>query len=292
MHTNEKMKKKKFKLSLREFDLSSIPDGKIIVIIGRRNTGKSFLIRDLLYYKRDMPVGTVISATEKLNKFFCKMIPSLLIHDELTETTLSNVLKRQLHVKLNIEREELETKVPSKQDPRSFLILDDCLFDDKWTRTKTVREIFMNGRHYNLLFIVTMQHAMGIPPNLRTNVDYTFIFRDQYISNRKRLYEHYAGMFPDFESFCSVMDQCTENYECLVICNNCSSNKLEDQVFWYKAEPHDDFKIGSEALWAINNDRMTEDYSIDEDDCTFEPSSVRKKKGPEITVNKVRSDIL
>ena len=40
------------------------------------------------------------------------------------------------------------------------------------------------------------------------------------------------------------MDQCTENYECLVINNNAKSNKLTDQVFWYKA-PHDDFKIGA-----------------------------------------------
>ena len=31
------------------------------------------------------------------------------------------------------------------------------------------------------------------------------------------------------------MDQCTENYECLVISNNAKSNKLEDQIFWYKA---------------------------------------------------------
>ena len=40
-----------------------------------------------------------------------------------------------------------------------------------------------------------------------------------------------------FESFCQVMDQCTENYECLVINNNSKSNKLQDQIFWYKAEP-------------------------------------------------------
>ena len=43
-------------------------------------------------------------------------------------------------------------------------------------------------------------------------------------------------MFPSFEMFCQVMDQCTENYECLVINNNAKSNKLTDQVFWYKAE--------------------------------------------------------
>ena len=85
-----------------------------------------------------------------------------------------------------------------------------------------------------MMFIITMQYALGIPLILRTNIDYVFILRENYVSNRKRLYENYAGMFPSFEVFCQVMDQCTENYECLVIHNNAKSNKLEDQVYWYK----------------------------------------------------------
>ena len=35
-------------------------------------------------------------------------------------------------------------------------------------------------------------------------------------------------MFPTFEMFAQVMDQCTEDYCCLVIHNNAKSNKLED----------------------------------------------------------------
>ena len=129
-----------------------------------------------------------------------------------------------------------------------------------------MRSVFMNGRHYKLLFLLTMQFALGIPPNLRTNIDYVFILRENYVSNRKRLYEHYAGMFPSFETFCQVMDQCTENYECLVINNNAKSNKLTDQVFWYKAEPHDDFRICSQQAWEFseqncnNNNEENNDY--------------------------------
>jgi len=100
-----------------------------------------------------------------------------------------------------------------------------------------------------------MQYALGIPPNLRTNIDYIFILRENYVSNRKRLYEHYAGMFPNFEMFCQVMDQCTENFECLVIHNNAKSNKLTDQVFWYKAEPHDEVKLGSKEYWDFSENR-------------------------------------
>ena len=45
------------------------------------------------------------------------------------------------------------------------------------------------------------------------------------------------------------MDSCTENYECLVLDNTGKSNKIEDNVFWYKAPIRRNFRLGSDALW-------------------------------------------
>ena len=44
--------------------MSSIADDKVVVLVGKRETGKSFLVKDLLYYHRGIPAGTVISGTE------------------------------------------------------------------------------------------------------------------------------------------------------------------------------------------------------------------------------------
>ena len=92
-----------------------------------------------------------------------------------------------------------------------------------------------------------------------------------------------AGMFPTFESFCQVMDQCTENYECLVINNNVKSNKLQDQIFWYRAEERKDFKLGSKEFWELSKNLGSDD----EDDEPYDPNSyVRKSSGPKINVKK------
>jgi hypothetical protein len=139
----------------------------------------------------------------------------------------------------------------------------------------------MNGRHWKIMLVIAMQYPLGVPPNLRTNIDYTFILREPYLANRKRIYENYAGMFPTFESFCQVMDQCTENYECLVVSNNAKSNKLEDQIFWYKATGHKNFKLGSREFW-----EMSKDLGSDDEEETYDPSS--QKKGPLINVKKSR----
>ena len=272
-------------LELKRFEMKNIsfnPDensGPVVVLIGRRDTGKSYLVRDLLYYHQDIPIGTVISGTEAGNGFYSSHVPKLFIHDEYNTAIIENILKRQKTVLKQIKK-EMETYKKSNIDPRAFVILDDCLYDSAWTKDKVMRLLFMNGRHWKMILIITMQYPLGVPPNLRTNIDYVFILREPYISNRKRIYENYAGMFPTFESFCQVMDQCTENFECLVIKNNAKSNKLQDQIFWYKAESHKDFKLGSKEFWEISKDL----HSDDEEE-TYDPKN-SGKKGPKINVKK------
>ena len=279
-------------LDLRKFDMKNIsfrPDenkGPVVVLIGRRDTGKSFLVRDLLYYHQDIPIGTVISGTEAGNGFFSAHVPKLFIHDEYNTAIIENILKRQKTVLKQIKK-EMEAYKRTSIDPRAFVILDDCLYDNKWTKDKMMRLLFMNGRHWKIMLIITMQYPLGIPPNLRTNVDFVFILRENYVSNRKRLYEQYAGMFPHFDIFCQVMDQCTENFECLVINNNAKSNKLEDQVFWYKAEPHDDFQLGAPQFWQFHDDNYNPNFD-DSDDEELDMNANRRKKG-KVVVNVKKS---
>lgn len=274
-------------LELKKFDMKNISfkpnenKGPVVVLIGKRDTGKSFLVRDLLYYQQDIPIGTVISGTEEGNGFYAKMVPKLFVHHEYNTAIIENILKRQRTVLKQIKK-EIEAYKRSTIDPRAFVILDDCLFDATWTRDKMMRLLFMNGRHWKVMLVITMQYPLGIPPTLRTNIDYVFILRENYIANRRRIYENYAGMFPTFESFCQVMDQCTENYECLVINNNSKSNKLHDQVFWYKADNHGDFRLGSKEFW-----ELSKGLKEDDEEEQYDPNAVKKRgAGPKISVKK------
>lgn len=273
-------------MELRRFDMRSIrfppneSKGPVIVLLGRRDTGKSFLIRDLLYYHQNIPIGTVISGTEEGNGFYSSMVPKLFIHNEYNSAIIENILKRQRGVLRQIKHDN-EMFRRSNIDGRTFVIMDDCLYDNSWSKDKLMRLLFMNGRHWKIMLLITMQHPMGILPCLRTNIDYVFILREPVTNNRKRIYDNYAGMFPTFESFCQVMDQCTENYECLVINNNAKTNKLQDQVFWYRADPHGDFKLGSKEYWELSK------QIPDNDDETFDSQALTKRsQGPRISVKK------
>ena len=140
-------------LELKKFNMRDITfkadenKGPVVVLIGRRDTGKTFLVRDLLYYHQDIPIGTVISGTEAGNGFYKEHVPKLFIHDEYNTVLIENILRRQKAVMKQMKK-EIDTYKRTTIDPRAFVIMDDCLYDQTWTRDKMMRLLFMNGEMF------------------------------------------------------------------------------------------------------------------------------------------------
>jgi hypothetical protein len=265
-------------IKLKKFNMNMIKDDSVVVMIGKRNTGKSFLTKDLLFHHQDLPAGTVICPTENANRFYGDILPPIFIHDEYEAKITCEFIKRQKILKKRILTGEKEI------DNRAFLIMDDCLYDNDWKKDKVIREIFMNGRHWGVFFLLCMQYAIGIPPNLRSNIDWVFLLRENNYQNRKKLYENYAGMFYTFDMFCQTMDACTENFECLVIHNGSKSNKLDEQVYWYKAENHDEFKVCCPDAWSFSEQNYNPDDEDDEDKLS---DMFKKKNKVNIKIHKI-----
>jgi hypothetical protein len=60
------------------------------------------------------------------------------------------------------------------------------------------------------------------------------------------------------------------------------SNKLQDQVFWYKADAHNDFKLGSKEFW-----ELSKGYNSEEEEEQYDPNNAKKRgQGPKIAVKK------
>lgn len=234
-------------IPIRNFDITKIRADSIICIIGQKTAGKTTLACDILYHKQMIPFGVIISP--HIHKV---TTPPICILDEYRQEIVDAVLKRQ-KVAVTKWQKEIRTFGTSTYNPYSFLFIDDCMFDASWTKDTGIRYLFMNNRHIRTLVLITMQYPLAIGPVLRTNIDYVFIFRENNMQNRKRLYEHYGGMFPTFEAFAAVIDALGK-YECLVIDNTSPSNKLEDQVFWYKAKP---MALRNLVLGWGNNDEQT-----------------------------------
>jgi hypothetical protein len=217
--------------SIRKFDITKIrggadAQGVTCVLIGKRNTGKTWLVRDFLYQVRDAAHADVFVSYEEKAFEYTQTIPAEGVHVEgVTAKNIQAIVNRQ-----NAKKE------------RAVVVLEDCFHTHHQSRI--ISPIVCNGRHLALSAFIIMHYPLSLGRTAKRNVDYVFISRNPIVNERRELYKQYGGMFPTFESFCGVLDACTDNYECLVIDNATRSNNLEDLVFWYKASPHDAFVVG------------------------------------------------
>lgn len=271
-------------ISLSKFNPRKIEERRLLgsgpatcVFIGKRGTGKSTLVADILYYMRRINAGVAISATEDGNAFYSNFIPDILIHSEYKPEIIEQVISRQKKI-INGRNRGTEGDV--------FVLLDDCMYDKRMIRDTNIRGIFMNGRHWRITFMLTMQYCMDLPPDLRANIDYVFILRENIIQNQEKLYKNFFGIFPHFSVFQDVLNSCTEGYDCLVLDNTSKSNNVQDCVFWYRAKPNRDFKIGSKELWnyCTKNYDEKKARSVQE----YDGKKLKKKNTPSVTVKKLK----
>lgn len=252
-------------LKLDEFKVETLikdEDGYIhprIVMIAPSGSGKSWIVRNILYEMKDIPCGTVIAPTDKMNKFFDEFLPSAFIHHDYKHDIIPHILGRQKKILEKNEERNKKNKEPI--DPRTFLVMDDCMATKHlWLKDPNILEIMNQGRHFKLTFILTMQYCLGIQPELRTQFNFIFLLGEDNAASRRKLWEHWAGVFPKFDLFEQVFLQVTSNFGCMVINNRIRTTDLTKKVFWFKAKKVNTFKIGSPAFLKFHEERYDPDY--------------------------------
>ena len=200
-----------------------------ILVIGKRGSGKSWLICNILNKLGLESHTTIISPTDKMNNEYVKKFPNANIQHTCTEDILKKVLSTQI-VKLD------QHKKYESFDPSGVLVMDDCLAQKgDWRKMQSFTEIMINSRHYGLTNITAMQSPMDLPPEMRLNFDYIFLFKEQSAINRKKLWMNYASMFPSIDEFEKVFSKATEGFGAMVINNRLQNNDINKQVYKFNS---------------------------------------------------------
>lgn len=259
------------KLKLRRWDahthLSKKPCS-IILLIGKRGTGKSHLLKYLA--KVYSEIGNVelavgMSPTDESNATLQGFLPKTLIYSDFNELLFeSAVLSQRKRIKHGKPRRNI------------LFFLDDCGYDAKTIfKSKVMKKLFYNGRHCHIGLVFTLQYIMDLGTSFRTNVDVCICLREQIQANRERLYKYFYGQFPTQKAFNMAMDACTENYGAIVTANNLTtSNDISESVFWIRA-PREipPVRLGAPMIWALD-DLAYEDKELNADEQT--QKTVRK----------------
>jgi len=239
---------------VKPFKLDEMGGSPTICMIAKRRSGKSWICREILYHFRHIPVGVIISTTEEMTKFYGKFFPEAFIYYKYKPDIIERLFARQ---KKMIAKCVLKFKKGKKCDPRAILVMDDCLSSKgTWMRDQYITDLFYNGRHFQIMFILTMQFPLGIIPELRANFDYVFLLADDFYSNQKRLYDHYAGMFSSFTLFRQVFMELTKDYGCMVISNAGAKSNFLEKFFHFKARPVQINSVGCKQFLDFHNNNF------------------------------------
>lgn len=271
-------------LPIRDFKLDNMVSNPSICMIAKRGSGKSWVVRSIMKKFKDIPVGVIIAPTDKMNCFYGRFFPDLYIYYEYKSEIIEKLLYRQEQI-INKCKEKL--KLGKKVDPRAFLIMDDCLSSKgTWLKDTQIMKLFFDGRHFKIMYILTMQFPLGIPPELRCNFDYIFLLNEDFFSNQKRIYDHYAGMFPTFQSFRDVFVELTKDYGCMVIINRGSRSNFLDKVCYFKAGNDKIDRIGCKQFNTYNDNNYNKNWQN-----TSKPFDITKfvenKKKTKINIERV-----
>ena len=225
-------------IRVRKFNPSTIKESRILFILGKRHTGKSVLMKDLLYHMPRPDYVLAMAPTEDTLKMFREFLPESCIFDHFSQEKLERTVS-------------LQKELVSRGKKRTVLILlDDCLYQKNVLKTTAMRHIFFNGRHDHISLMCAAQYMMDVDVSLRTNIDYIFTMRENILTNRQKLYKYYFGQFPKFDDFDKVMSACTQEYRTLVLDGTVSSVEPTDCVLWYKASPEvPPFKLCRPVFW-------------------------------------------
>lgn len=226
------------------FDIGKVKPGKTVILIGRRGSGKTVLLRHLMYVMRHkLHSGVAMAPTTDSRKMFREFMPASFVYPDYNDDAVRRVQKT---------KQDMQDKLGGEDaDPYNvFVLMDDCMFDKKATNSREMRRLFMNGRHVKVFFVNLMQYCLDMGPSLRTNCDYVFAFEAPELDNRLRLWKYFFGMFASYQEFEKVYTACTGNYECMVLDNTCKSNVVTDKVFYFRASvdiPR--FRVGAKSWW-------------------------------------------
>lgn len=230
------------KLQVHRFNPASIKPNRVILITGKRGTGKTTLLQYLLYTMRNrfdvvVGIGGSHASVQMLEKF----TPTAMIYTRPEVAVIEKMVR-------------VAKTMKEYGKPRQFLlVLDDCTYDKTLFKKPIFREIFMNGRNFCFTFVIAAQYIMDLQTDLRSQIDYVFTFREGIRANRKRLHEYFYGMMENLADFENVLQKFTCDFECLVMDNTDSTGNIENQLYFFKApEVTPPFTLCKGIYWALD----------------------------------------
>lgn len=181
-----------------------------ILIMGGKESGKTTLVRDI--YSQ--------------------------IQDQIDEVhVFSNVLSHYTDITNAIYEDfslldDLCLYCKTHHDSKKLVIIENIL-DHK--QFDLLTDLLFNGKSYNVTLILTLQSPLPLKPEYRYIFEYVFASFYDFVSDQKKLYNYYFGMYPSFEGFMTIFSM-LEQFDFMAM-------KVKSSPYVIKYRPHTNHQI-------------------------------------------------
>lgn len=219
-----------------KFKLQSLPWGSAVIVLGKRRSGKTFFMKELIRHL-DADMNLVFAGSDGSYTDFCEVTSPLHVYDAFSDVGIVDRVLSDLMLLM---------KDPATPRPRKIAIfLDDLGCDDIVMKSQIVLDLFARGRHMNtvngekigLTIVVAIQYAKMIGPKIRSNTDYLFCYRLSSYECQTAVQKGYTTVMP--ARFASIMEDLHSNkrYASLVIDNSSDAQAERRGICWHRAKP-------------------------------------------------------
>jgi len=213
-------------MEIKPFDYNNIPRYATITIIASRRSGKSVLVRDLLYkeYIKRRKIKNLIIVSPTLHNEDYAFIDNKYKFTEFDEKFINNILQRQ---------QQLIASDP-KGDHDMVLILDDIVKSTSMATRDILSRLYTLSRHYRLYIILVSQSMKHeLTPIIKFNSDIVVLFKTKNLDNKLEVRDHWLGFSSKDErdNALKLIDDVAQGYRAMVINTTEHSNNPEDIIF-------------------------------------------------------------
>lgn len=204
-------------LQIKKFDINNITKHSSVLIISRRESGKTTLCKKIM---ENLNCDEHVIITHKTQTDY--------IENDKTKiyTEYNNDI-----IKSSLETQSNHIDLHGKINSDLCLIIDDSSIFSSVTKDDNFTELMYNSRHYKISLILTNQIPLSMKPDFITNIDYIMLFVTDNMTHIKKMYYDYAEFFKTFDEFHNVFNILTKDYGVMVISNRVKN--IYDRVFWY-----------------------------------------------------------
>lgn len=227
-------------MKILEYDLNSLPGNPVILLIGRRRSGKTVTTMNLMrHYSKKVRYAIAMVGSNSTVAEFSEIMPATFIYDTVDFDVLQRLIDKQ-------------NAAARTGTPDEVLVVIDDLAYGNFFKSPQIKLLVCNGRHLKITLIITAQYLRVCPPIFRANTDVVFAAQEKSTAYRKALYENFSICFSNYFDFNRTYRELTTDYSMMVLvtCSGNPSDRVEDNVFWIKSPfPLPKFKINESGGW-------------------------------------------